>query len=248
MAEFNLGTLPLTSAVVVPRRTINQSNFEDTYSFRLDSDRNIKIGVIGSKPLSVRVFRDFNGNGVIDSTDKQVALNSNTGANEAINLSALASDVDPGSYIAKISRENLIDPAISRPYDLRISADPISTPSKILASEGSFSPLFNNSRVGIRTGSVGSTDNTDTFLLSVLDPGSYRFELKDLTANADFRLIQDRNNNRVVDAGEALTTARRGGTTSEVFTRQLEVGNYFLQASQVSGNTNYTMTVAPVPI
>ena len=35
MAEFNLGTLPLTSAVVVPRRTINQSNFEDTYSFKV---------------------------------------------------------------------------------------------------------------------------------------------------------------------------------------------------------------------
>jgi hypothetical protein len=249
MAEFNLGPLSLTSAVSNPTRTINLSNFEDTYSFSVTSDRNINLGVVGPESLTVQVFRDFNGNGVVDGVDKQIAINSNTRVNEAINLSAFASDVDPGSYVARVSREKqTVDFGISRPYSLKLSADAVNTPSKILAREHSFSPLFNNSRLQSFKGSVGDTDNTDTAMLAVLDKGSYRFELKDLTADADFRLIQDRNNNRIVDPGEAMTTSRRGGTRSEVFTRELEVGNYFLQASQVSGNANYTMTVAPVVI
>lgn len=248
MAEFNLGSLPLTSAVSNPTRTINLSNFEDTYSFSVTSDRNINLGVIGSESLTIQLFRDFNGDGVINGNDKQVASNFNTGANQAINLSASTPDVDPGSYIARVSRENQIDIAISRPYSLKLSADPVSTFSKVIAREDSFSPLFRNSRTQSRTGSVGNTDNTDTFSLAVLDAGSYRFELKNLTADADFRLIQDKNNNRIVDPGEALTTSSRRGTTAEVFTRQLEVGNYFLQASQFSGNTNYTMTVTPATV
>jgi hypothetical protein len=47
MAEFDLGTLPSNNAVVVPRRTISNLNSKDTYSFRLDNDKNINLGMVG---------------------------------------------------------------------------------------------------------------------------------------------------------------------------------------------------------
>lgn len=246
MAEFDLGTLPSNNAVVVPRRTISNLNSKDTYSFRLDSDKNINLGLVGmTDDLNVQLFRDFNGNGLVDGNDKQIAISDRLRLDEVINLSSAVADVDAGNYVVQVNRNRAFN---DTPYNLRVSADAAGTPSKVLAIEHDFGAVFSNDKPRTHQGSVGNTDTTDTIHLAVNTQGFYHFGLNNLSADADLRLIQDKNNNRAVDAGEVIGSVVKRGTISEGFVQNLAPAtNYYLQASQFTGNTNYNVTVTPIP-
>lgn len=75
-----------------------------------------------------------------------------------------------------------------------------------------------------------------------------KLTLTDLSANADLRLIQDGNNNRIVDTGEVLSTSSLGGSTSDMINyASLAAGTYFVQVYQFNGNTNYTLSLTATP-
>jgi hypothetical protein len=63
-----------------------------------------------------------------------------------------------------------------------------------------------------------------------------------LSSDADIRLIQDTNNNRIVDAGEVIRTSSNGGSSIDQISAIEQSGNYFVQVYQFSGETNYQLT------
>lgn len=240
MSTFNLGTLPSGGTPVSKRSTINNFNAKDLYSFQLGSDSNINIGLTGLQgDLSLKLFRDSNNNGIIDATDKLVASSDRFNLlEESINLSSALTDVGPGSYIAQVDRKG----TANTQYDFRVSAGPV---SKILALDGDFGAI--SSPTTSRSGSVENTDTTDIYAMAINVKGFYHFGLSGLSANADLRLIQDRNNNRIVDSTDLVVSSIRSGTTSEGFVQNLDPAtNYFLEVSQAAGNTNYTVTVTQI--
>jgi hypothetical protein len=92
-----------------------------------------------------------------------------------------------------------------------------------------------------RTGYVGATDTVDFYKFNLSGISNVTLALTGLTADADLRLIQDINNNGVVDAGDELSYSGRGGSLNETLNKTLLAGNYFVQVSQYSGNTNYKL-------
>jgi hypothetical protein len=70
-----------------------------------------------------------------------------------------------------------------------------------------------------------------------------------LSADADVYLYQDSNNNGVIDDNEYsyyIARSRNSGTNSESISRNLGMGNYFVQVVSASegNNTNYNMTLS----
>lgn len=100
------------------------------------------------------------------------------------------------------------------------------------------------------TGWVGSSDTTDFYKINVFPQGlegvSLNVVLKGLSADADLRVIQDRNNNGLVDDGEIIGISNRGSTMDEtVHLSALPGGDYFIAVNRFgSGETNYKLLIS----
>jgi hypothetical protein len=96
-------------------------------------------------------------------------------------------------------------------------------------------------------GSLSDSNTTDVYSFHLLrsDPfgvgsDTAAFTLSGLSDDADIRLINDFNNNRIVDAGEEITRSQLSGVQDESILN-VGAGNYSLQVYQFSGSTNYTV-------
>lgn len=91
------------------------------------------------------------------------------------------------------------------------------------------------------TGYVGDYDTADTYAFSLDFYEGVDIYMTGLTADADIRLIEDRNGNGIVDSGEVVDISSNFGTFSEAVSTDIS-GDYLLQVYQHSGNTNYSLT------
>ncbi|MEB3357926.1 MAG: C2 family cysteine protease [Synechococcales bacterium] len=89
-----------------------------------------------------------------------------------------------------------------------------------------------------RNGFVGSTDTVDYYSFEVTGIRDVTLTLTGLESNADLRLIQDKNNNGLVDAGEVIAWSSRSGSLNESINKVLASGTYFAEISQVGGGSN----------
>ncbi len=232
MAEFTLGTL--SSTPTVASNFVGTSDTSDLYSFNLSTTGNINLAVTGmSADADVRLYRDLNNNGLIDATDTFVSSSARGGnSDDAINVSNQAA----GNYLVQVNQFSG-----DTKYDLRLSTTFSSSPSNILPTETEVGSLS-----GSRTfyDNVGSTDTADVYHFSLSSSRNFSLSLTGLSADADVRLIQDRNSNLAVDSGEVIASSAAGGITSESINAFLNAGdNYFVEVYQFSGNTNYTLTL-----
>lgn len=120
------------------------------------------------------------------------------------------------------------------------------SPSKAIAQSSNLGTL--GSTPVTRMGAVNDRDTSDIYRFSVGSTSDVKLTLTGLSANVDLRLIQDGNNNRIVDTGDVLSTSSFGGSTSDTINyASLAAGTYFVQAYQLNGNTNYTLSLTATP-
>ncbi len=98
------------------------------------------------------------------------------------------------------------------------------------------------------TGLVGSSDTVDYFRFNVSGVRDVTLALTGLEGNASLRLIQDKNSNGQVDAGDVLATSNRSGSSNESINKVLGSGNYFAEIRQDIGSSSYELrTLARKP-
>lgn len=181
MAEFNFGTLIRDANSVGKREFVGNSDIKDTYSFRLENDNNINIALTNmTANADVRLFRDFNGNGIRDTNDSEISTSSIRFGNqpESINVSSALTNVDAGSYLIEVDRVG----TVNTEYDLRVSTNAISKPSNLVTAE---------TEVGTLTASrtfneaIVNSDTSDTYHFAVNSSRNFRFELSGLSGDND---------------------------------------------------------------
>ncbi|MEO1211492.1 MAG: pre-peptidase C-terminal domain-containing protein [Cyanobacteria bacterium J06638_20] len=224
-----LGSSPISRN----RFTVNASDPTDVFEFDITGTRTINLNlnrISRGDDVDLRLYRD-NGNGVFDAGDRLISR-SLRGSNrdDIINYRATR-----GTYFAEARRFRGGGSAV---YDLDMSAT-VSGASNLLGTEVQ---LGNLSRDLTRVGSVGSGNTTDTYAFSLGRFEGVNIFLSGLSRDADIRVIRDRNNNGIVDAGEVIGSSTRGGTAVDTINNLTRSGNYFLQVYQFSGNTGYRVT------
>ncbi len=100
-------------------------------------------------------------------------------------------------------------------------------------------------RSAVLSDAVGTADPNDYFRFSFsASSSSLSVLLSGLSANADLQVIRDANFNRTVDPGEVIGSSTRTGTASEqINLSNLAAGDYYVRVYQVSGDTNYNLTL-----
>ena len=180
MSEFNFGTLIRDANPVGKREFVGNGDIKDSYSFRLENDNNINIALTNmSANADVRLFRDFNGNGLRDTNDSQISASTRFGNQpDSINVSSALSNVDAGSYLIEVNRVG----TVNTEYDLRVSTNAISKPSNLVTAE---------TEVGTLTASrtfneaIVNSDTSDSYHFAVNSSRNFRFDLSGLSGDND---------------------------------------------------------------
>ncbi len=99
---------------------------------------------------------------------------------------------------------------------------------------------------------VGNSDRDDYYRFYIgSDRADFNLNLNNLNADADVRLIFDRNRNGQLDSGEIIDNSFLGGSSSERISRRLTEGIYYIQVYRYSGDTTYNLelnaTSVPIP-
>ncbi|MEG4485198.1 S8 family serine peptidase [Microcoleus sp. D2_18a_B4] len=140
-----------------------------------------------------------------------------------------------------------------------VNTDPLT--GTISASELNFSDSDNSlltarNVVGVENGSINLTDfvgidaSNDFYRFDINTKSNFNLRLDGLRADADVKLIQDRNGNGVVDFGETIDYSLEIGTSPDVINvPNLAPGTYYVQVSSFLGNsTNYNLNLAATSI
>lgn len=243
MSLTNVGTLNST-ARLGSLHNLNATEPTDVFQFNLATPGNINLAlknISAGDDADLRLFRDTNGNGVFDASDRAAGpvASSTRGGNADDSINRISQSA--GTYFAEVSR---FAPGSSGDvsYDLLLSA---SSPSNLLPKEVSVGNLSGTTRNF--SDRVDNTDTADTYHFSLSRAGRFSASLSGLSADADVRLIRDTNGNGIVDAGEVIASSTRGGNNSELLNASLSAGsNYFLEVYQFSGNTNYNLSMSAI--
>ena len=231
-----------TDTAISQSGTLSTFRPNDVYSFSLGSDGtgygNINLSlhdINQGEDADLYLYRDSNGNGVLDSSDQFVNSSARSGnADDSINVRTTA-----GNYFAQVSRY-APGSAGDVSYRLDLSA---SRPSNLLPVDVNVGTLASGSNQTFQ-GIINSSDTSDTFTFSQEAHKQTRITLSDLSNDADIRVIQDINGNRIFDSADTLIgSSTNGGSASETIDVSGQ-GSYFLQVYQYNGDTNYTVKFA----
>ena len=256
MSTINLGSLTSTPQLGSLHQ-LSIAEPTDVFQFSLASTRNINLAlthISTGDDAGLKLYRDSNNNGVLDSSDELVKSSSlPKNHDDSINVAAQTA----GTYFAEVSRD-AVGSSGDVSYNLQLSSTPSSpttSPSNLLPTEfevGSLNNLpdqyYSNSEA------VGNNDTADVYHFTLTNNGygyGYGLDLKltGLSSDADVRLIRDANSNGIVDRGEEISRSALLGTTPESLnTETLGTGDYFVQVYQYSGDTNYQLSMGVSPI
>ncbi|MEG4203803.1 S8 family serine peptidase [Microcoleus sp. Pol7_A1] len=138
------------------------------------------------------------------------------------------------------------------------SIDPLTgtiSASQLNFSDSDNSLLTARNVVGVQNGSisltefVGTGDIDDFYRFDTNTNSNFSLRLDGLTADADVRLIQDRNRNGVFDLGESIGSSLESGTIPDVINlSNLAPGTYYVEVSSYLGSTNYNLTISATPV
>lgn len=243
---------PFSLDVLNGSRTISQyigsADKDDYYRFTLasNSDFNLSVSDLSNGTTSVRILVDDNGNGEVDSPDDYVYTAFGT-YNEKASISSL---LGAGTYFIQV---NAFSGSTNTNYTLQLSATSASPsiilkePDNTLATAFNIGTL-NNASVSFRE-FVGSTDRDDYYQFSLNSTRKFNLNLNTLNSNRSLliQLIQDRNGNSKLDAGEGLDyTATSSLNESGSISKSLEAGTYFVRvnASYPTTNTDYGLKLS----
>lgn len=108
---------------------------------------------------------------------------------------------------------------------------------------------------GVENGSINLTDfvglgdRDDFYRFDLNTKSNFNLRLDGLRADADVKLIQDRNRNGVVDSGEVIRYSLNIDTIPDVINvSNLAPGTYYVQVSSYSGSTNYNLNISATSV
>jgi Bacterial pre-peptidase C-terminal domain len=231
----SLGTA-INNGAIAGRRVITNDvgdgDLWDVQQFQITTTSDVTLNLSGLQAdADLYLVRDFNGNGLWDSDSELIAASINVGTlPDSLSVTGLG----PGTYYALVAT-----------YDGFFTNYTLST-----TTDAAGSTLSTARDLGTLNGNltlndfVGNSDPFDVYTFQTTAPGDFRLSLTGLTADADVRLIRDNNFNGIIDANETLEASTLTGTRPETIDFSgLPAGRYFVQVSQWSGDTNYSLSM-----
>ncbi|MEO1592838.1 MAG: S8 family serine peptidase, partial [Cyanobacteria bacterium J06632_22] len=222
----NLGTVAGRRSI---NGTLNGSDTQDWFRFQLDTRRDISLDLFNlSSDADLYLVQDRNGNSRIEDNeilDYSVASGTQS---DHVHLNGQAA----GTYYAVVNRYSSQDTG----YRLNLTTD---AAGETLSSAYNFSQLTDARQI---TDFVGSDDRLDYYRFTLANNSDVNLRLSNLSSDADLRVIHDSNVNGTVDAGEVIAASLRSRDLSEAIALDnLAAGEYFVEVSQYSGDTNYQL-------
>lgn len=101
-----------------------------------------------------------------------------------------------------------------------------------------------NDGIFILSDSIGyNADQNDFFHFSVDSRSNLNLRLNGLSADANLRLIQDRNGNKQIDSDELIAASELSGTVDDLVSHILDMGDYYVQVLPGMGGipTHYNL-------
>ncbi|MGC1308398.1 MAG: pre-peptidase C-terminal domain-containing protein [Phormidesmis sp.] len=229
MASYNLGNL---SSTIISKNgyTVSDLFSTDIFQFTLSNDRNINLNlhnISAGDDADLKLFKDSNGNGVLDADDLQVASSQNSSnAADFIDFSATA-----GTYFAQVERYDA-DSQGSVSYDLDLAAT---------YAVGT----INSSPIELNNFSTTASDPTDVFEFDLTSDQIINLNLHNISAgdDADLRLFKDSNFNGIFDADDSqVASSELSGNTADVISYEATAGTYFAQVERYDAGSNGPLT------
>ncbi|AFY53483.1 subtilisin-like serine protease [Rivularia sp. PCC 7116] len=105
-----------------------------------------------------------------------------------------------------------------------------------------------NTSKQIYTDTLNSIKTNDLYSFTIQGRSSFNLSLDGLIADADVRLIRDKNANGKFDKDETIAYSNNGGTLAESINTSLAAGDYYIEVYPYGNiETNYHLTVSAVP-
>ncbi len=237
MANYDINNL---SSQITSRNgyslTPSLAESTDVFEFDISSNRILGLNlhnISSGDDADLRLFRDSNGNGILDTNDQQVASSRRSrNLNDVIRYDASA-----GTYFAQVERY-AAGSSGNVYYDLDLSATyDVGALSGTIISRNNYS--------------LTSSDSTDVFALTLDTSRSINLNLHDISASddADLRLYADSNSNGIFDADDLqVASSRRSGNTDDVIDYAASAGTYFAQVERYAagsvGNVSYDLDLS----
>jgi hypothetical protein len=258
----DLGKLMSTPIQKLEQSVNYTNNPVDVYKFTIDAPQNINLALYiqpnGSDPDHIDMgdavfnfYEDTDKNGTLSSSDKLL------GTSHTLYPSLFDNAINQrvqtkGTYFAQVQFSPTTSSSTTH-YQLDLSTSPSSDinpslpgPSNLLPTENKIYGFISNNTSKTFNGRIDDTNTSDVIGFSAPYIGSsisyVHIDLTGLSADADIRVIQDFDNNKLVGANEVYGRSVRGGSNSE----SLDVyggGTFLVQVYQYSGNTNYQLTL-----
>ncbi len=241
---------------------LNNNDFtEDVYNFSTSQTSSINLNlhnISANDDVDLELYRDVNGDGVLDSGDQLIE-----GSYKGGNNDDFINRLEPvGNYLAKVYWFDLgSDNHLDYKLDLSVTPEsplPAEDPaqaSNLIPNEVEVGHLVLNSlesQTINHSGWVGNSNTVDTYNFSASgsnDGVRIDVSLTGLSSDADIRLIQDTNQNQIVDLDEVIASSSAGGVSDDSFSRyvdnfELANNDYFVQVYQYSGETSYDLSMS----
>jgi Bacterial pre-peptidase C-terminal domain len=261
MTVYDLGTIDNNTAKFRLNETVTNAAPDDIYKFKTLNSRslNVMISDLQGGDADLQLYRDTNGNGVLNiGTDQLMQSSDDFGTNDDI----INRWRGAGTYFARVFQFS----GSPITYDIHVSATKQSSgnltgPPNLLAKEETFSPPFPGEELWY-SGSVGVNsvdtifpvddfDTSDLYYFTLGAGEQINIRLDSIDNNADVRLIQDLDSSRTAGAGETIAISNNTGTSQQWDDTiwWATPGNYYIQVYTPGlANTRYDLQLTTVPI
>ncbi len=234
--------LGVLNGVQTRRDFVSAEDPDDFYRFQVNDFSQFTLFLDEQTANSqVYLIQDVNGNGLVDGDEVIVGSESQGTYGEYINRT-----LTPGTYFIRVA--HAMGPGS---YYLWMENNPIAPPAQTagnsLATAKDLGVLNGWQREqGLMTGNNEGGDRNHFYQFDLESASDVTILLDGMTANADIRLVQDRNNNGQIEPEEIIAIAAAPGASPEQISQSnLAPGTYYVWVSQTQGNTAYELNLVP---
>ncbi len=237
---FASNELGVFSGTRIFREYVGTLDTNDFYKFTLSDLSNLQVtATASSSPVEVQLIRDANNNGLVDGNEV-FASRAGSGLSTPARITE---DLPQGTYFMNVeprfgnSSTSYEMTVVGTPY----GGDGLPDPGNGLSKARNLGTLSGTSSLKEY---VGVLDQDDFYQFTLSSAANLQAKLTSASGDSlDLILIQDVNNNKLIDTGEALESII-ANSIARTLTEDLQAGTYFIQVEpRFTGNfsTNYRL-------
>ncbi|MEB3278627.1 MAG: S8 family serine peptidase [Lyngbya sp.] len=136
-----------------------------------------------------------------------------------------------------LATDQLTGESLTNPFSLPVSDDTLATAQNLGVLNGTQTV----------SDSVGIFDLDDYYRIELSTASTLNLSLDGLLADADLQLIEDSNGDGFASYNEVIDSSWKWNTLPENISVNLPAGTYFVNVTQYSGSTPYTLTLTATP-